>query len=284
MALIPVRAEALSKALVLGVPTGEQWSAYWGRTPREKYDAIFESASVTFIGIFGSYFLSFVIGSPLATLSGTIAFFWILLGPEFKAYQRNWELHGGRQLIDIYYDEYENEDDVFLGIDIDKRGLYGAYYLSSVLHVAVVNNADNAASEEYPLSEFDDYTMDNDEEEQLTGIPYKLRLRIEDKNGRMLQIHARMSEEYLDIKEGMPVASILLSTNPNFNQLAALTDIWIPDVDAWVGDYPYLNKEVFRRLIGRKKIRRLLQKERWLDKSNVDHLYEENEDEYEDYL
>lgn len=275
MALIPAPVPTLTQALVLGVPTGEQWSAYWGRTPRERYDALFEAVSTTFLGLFGSYFLGFVVGTPIATLTGTVALFWVLLGPEFKAYQRNWELRAGRDLVDIFedddyeYDEY-NEDQ-------NNRGLYGAYFLSSVAHVAVVNTADTPASREYPLSEFQDYTMENDEQERISGIPYKLRLRIEDINGRTLQVHARMSEEYLDIQKGMPVASILLSTKADFGQLAALTDIWIPEIDAWVGDYPYLNKEVFRSILGQKKMRTLLENESWIDEEDeyLDEYYDE---------
>jgi hypothetical protein len=90
MALIFAPLSDLSQCLVLGVPTGEQFSTYWGRTSRERVNAIFESCAVTFLGLFAAYFLSFVIGSSLATIFGMVAACWSLLGPQWKAYQRNW--------------------------------------------------------------------------------------------------------------------------------------------------------------------------------------------------
>ena len=85
MALIFAPLSDLNQCLVLGVPTGEQYTAYWGRTSRERINAIFESCTITFLGLFASYFLSFVIGTSLATLFGSVAAFWILLGPQWKA-------------------------------------------------------------------------------------------------------------------------------------------------------------------------------------------------------
>jgi hypothetical protein len=58
----------------------------------------------------------------------------------------------------------------------------------------------------------------------------------------------------------MPVLSILLSTSQKFTSLAALTDFMIPDADAWVGDYPYLNRpEVEARLADDDELWELLQ-------------------------
>ena len=129
----------------------------------------------------------------------------------------------------------------------DEQGLYGSLYFGRVDDVCVVD--DTASLDEYNLDEFQDYDMDSDELEQLAGIPYLLRLRLTDEDGRELQIHARMCEDYLDIQSGMPVTAILLSTSQSFSALAALTDIFIPDADAWVGDYPYLDQNEMEALL-----------------------------------
>ena len=269
MTLIPIEIESLESCLVLGVPTAEQYGAYWGRTSKEQYSAIFESASVTFLGLFMSYFLSFVIGSPLATLFGTIAAFWVLFGPELKAYQRNLDLRGGRDLIDPFmYPENAG------------GGLYGTYFFSSVSNIAVVEDVYSSSNEEYPLYDFLDYTMEKDDEESFYGIPWKLRLCVEDTNGRSLQVHARMSEEYLDIEVGMPVATVLLSTGKEFTKLEALTDFYIPDADCWVGDYPYLNKvEFVNQLVNSRLLSRALEDERGLVVNDSD-----NEGDDDDFI
>ncbi|KAL3918244.1 MAG: hypothetical protein SGILL_004328 [Bacillariaceae sp.] len=160
-------------------------------------------------------------------------FFWTILSPDFKARQRNWEFLGGRNVIDPWM------------VDDDKgrkndQGLFGSLLLGRVDDVCVVE--DTIATEEYDLDDFQDYTPDDDENEQIAGNPYLLRLRVSDDEGRELQVHARLSEDYLEIEQGMPVAGIVLSTSQSFSSLAALTDIYVPDLGCFVGDYPYLNQ------------------------------------------
>lgn len=268
MSLIPIQVDSLESCLVLGVPTAEQYGAYWGRTSKEKYSAIFESATVTFLGLFMSYFISFVIGTPLATLTGTIAAFWVLFGPELKAYQRNLDLRAGRGLVDQWIRPKGGGG-----------GLYGAYLFSCVSNVAVVEDTYSTSNEEYPLSDFQDYTMEKDDEESIYGVPWKLRLCVEDSSGRSLQIHARMSEEYLDIEIGMPVATVLLSLGKDFTKLDALTDFYIPDANCWVGDYPYLNKIEFVRQLNSRVLQRALEDERQID----DDVFDDTSDEEEEF-
>jgi len=246
MALLPIPRESLREIITRNLPTPDQYAAYWGRTSKEQYAFLFESFGVSFLGVFVCYFLSFAVGQFVATILGMIAAFWVVLGPEVKAYQRNWELTGGRDLVDPWTDE----DDFY---DEDKRGLYGAFYFGSISHVRVVENPDSPRDEEYSLNEFADYSMETDEMERINGLPYKLRLRVSDqssgKNERQLQVHARMSEEYLDLEVGMPVCAVLLSTTQTFETLAGLTDFYIPDAGpCWVGDYPYLDRPVVEKI------------------------------------
>lgn len=256
MSLLPIPAPTLNQLLTTTLPTPAQYSTYWGRTSREKYNAIFEAFGVSFLGVFTAYFFSFVVGQFVATILGTVAAFWVLLGPEVKAYQRNWELRGGRELVDPWMSSKNNNNnnnnnrndylDDFDDDDDEVSGLFGAYYFGRVVHASVVEDPMDRSDEEYPLDDptFENYTMETDEQERITGTPYRLRLRITDAGGRTLQVHARMSEEYLDIERGMPVCAVLLSTSVNFDVLAGLTDFFIPDAECWVGDYPYLDRPV----------------------------------------
>ena len=129
---------------------------------------------------------------------------------------------------------------------LDKNGLYGALFLGCIGDVCVVE--DSNANEEFDLSEFGDYRMEDDELERFTGRPYLLRILLQDTTDRELQVHARMSEEYLDLVEGMSCAVILLSTSPEFSELAALTDVFVPEAACWVGDYPYLDRAEMEEL------------------------------------
>lgn len=230
--------EDVQDLLVTGSPSGLQYATYWGRTKRETYNRLLESSIVAFIGVFFSYFLSFVLGGFVATLIGSLFAFWAVLSPDFKARQRNWELLGGRAIVDPWMVEEGIMDGVI--DDGDNAGLYGSLLLGRIEDACVVET--NAATEEYDLYEFQDYNSNEDELEELSGSPYLIRLRISDDDGRELQIHSRLSEDYLGIEPGMPAAGILLSTSPTFSSLSAMSDIYVPDAACFVGDYPYLNR------------------------------------------
>lgn len=238
MALVPLPVADLEDLLVVGTPSGLQYAAYWGRTTREQYGRLFESSVVGLIGLFFSYFLSFVLGGFVATLLGALFAFWAVLSPDLKARQRNWELLGGRPLVDPWTASDRGSA---------QEGLYGSLLVGRIDDACVVE--DTASVEEYDLDEFQDYTREGDELELASGTPYMIRLRVSDDGGRELQIHARLSEEYLAIEAGMPVAGVLLSKSQTFSKLAALTDVYVPDADCFVGDYPYLNRPVMEALL-----------------------------------
>jgi hypothetical protein len=251
MALVPLSVDDLERIISSsGKPTGEQYATYWGRTTKEKFGRFMESMTVTLLGVSFSYCLSFVLGGFVATILGGLFAFWAVLSPEFKAYQRNWEFLGGRQLVDL-------DQVMALNVDPERAGLYGALFLGHLADVCVVEESDSLANEEYDLSEFADYTMETDELDRYTGQPYLLRVQCRDRQGRTLQIHTRLSEEYLQLHPGMPATALLLSTSPKFTKLAALTDILaLPTADnvdqdcgCWIGDYPYLNRPEVEALL-----------------------------------
>jgi hypothetical protein len=251
--LIPLETDELDQLLALGTPTAAQYSTYFGRTSTERYARFVEGAIVSFLGVFFSYFLSFVLGGWVATVCGTMFLFWSVLIPEFKARQRNWEFLGGRALVDPPVDD----DDWSFGersgsssrpqSAARQQGLYGALFLGVVEDACVVQNAEDAV--EYGMDEFADYRMEQDELERFTGSPWLLRVKCVDSTGRRLQVHARLSEEYLDIAAGAGVVGILLSKSPDFTTLAAITDFYCPSAECWIGDYPYLDRAETERLL-----------------------------------
>ena len=164
----------------------------------------------------------------------------------------------------------DDEDD-WRGLPFDKRGLYGAYYATRIEDVCVVDDVLANADEEYDLEDFQSYSMEQDELESVTGIPWKLRLRLMDDEGRGMQVHCRLSEEYLDIQPGMNTVGVLLSTSREFVELAGMTDFCVLEAGpAWVGDYPYLDKDNFLRTLDENGV--------------VDDLweFEEREDEFDE--
>lgn len=259
MSLIPLPVDVLQRVLVTGVPTGAQYSTYWGRTRREQYARGLESAIITFLGVFMAYFMSFVVGGMIATIMGTLFAGWSVLNPEFQAYQRNWELRGGRDLVDPWMMPPSDSSDRWE----DQQGLYGALFVGYIEDVCVVEEATSEV--EFDLKDFTNYRMETDELEAWTGHPYFLRVRASDREaGRTLQVHCRMSEEYLDLRRNQPAVGVLLSTTPSFTTLSAMTDILVPDAECWIGDYPYLDRAEMESLLAEDEdIWDQLQLQRW---------------------
>lgn len=56
--------------------TGDQWKYYWGITETDKFGRLYEAMSMTFFGLWTSWFLTFMIGLPLATVLGTVSVVW----------------------------------------------------------------------------------------------------------------------------------------------------------------------------------------------------------------
>lgn len=143
------------------------------------------------------------------------------------------------------------------GLDPEQAGLYGGLFVGHIAHVCVVEDSEDSEMDEYDLASFRDYTMETDELDRYSGQPYLLRIRCTDRLGRTLQIHTRLSEDYLGLQPGMSSAMLLLSTSPAFAKLAALTDIFVlmsdnddNDIEGcWIGDYPYLDRIEFEALL-----------------------------------
>jgi hypothetical protein len=189
---------------------------------------------------------SFVLGGFVATILGSIFLFWSIFSPQLQAYQRNWELRGGRELVDPWI--VAERKNIF-NDDESKQGLYGSLFLGRLEDVCVVEEVSAPASEEFDLKDFSDYNMESDELERWAGTPYLIRVNAQDLDGRTLQVHARMSEEYVDLEPGLPVVGVMLSTSQRFTTLAALTDIFVPDLGCWIGDYPYLDRAEMEQLL-----------------------------------
>ena len=155
-----------------------------------------------------------------------------------------------RMSSDGYDFDYDDSDNEAGGLSSEsKQGLYGALFLGQIQDVCVVEEEGSPASDEYDLSDFSDYNMEEDEQEKWAGSPYLIRVNAQDKEGRTLQVHARMSEEYIDLEPGQPVLGVMLSLSQKFTSLAGLTDIFVPDVKCWIGDYPYLNRAETEQLL-----------------------------------
>ena len=75
-----------------------------------------------------------------------------------------------------------------------------------------------------------------------------LVLVLEDEEGYLGKISFPMENKHSFLKKGENVRCLVSSDSRNFNSKLVLTDAWLPDLNLWVGDYPYLLRPAFEEI------------------------------------
>lgn len=148
--------------------TGDQWKYYWGITETDKFGRLYEAMSMTFFGLWTSWFLTFMIGLPLATVLGTVSrsphrgseyksdaappscranlcagclvtqiflFYWIL-APGLAAYRRNVSFRGMK-----------------FARHLDDDGIFGALFSGKIVRVGrITQNREYNRPEAFVMS------------------------------------------------------------------------------------------------------------------------------------
>jgi hypothetical protein len=74
-------------------------------------------------------------------------------------------------------------------------------------------------------------------------------LELGDRAGFVTTIRVPMQRQYKRIQPRQAVCMILMSNDPNFNRISKITsDAYIPQLNLWISDYPYLRRDVFTDL------------------------------------
>ena len=75
-----------------------------------------------------------------------------------------------------------------------------------------------------------------------------LVLELEDEDGYLEKLSFPMENKHSQIRIGSSIRCLLTSNNRNFDRDFYLTDAWLPDMNLWVGEYPYLLRPAFEEI------------------------------------
>jgi len=75
-----------------------------------------------------------------------------------------------------------------------------------------------------------------------------LILELEDEDGYLEKISFPMENKHSQIRIGANIRCLITSNNLNFDRDFFLTDAWLPDLNLWVGEYPYLLRPAFEEI------------------------------------
>lgn len=76
-----------------------------------------------------------------------------------------------------------------------------------------------------------------------------LTLLTMDESGRTLEIITEWQESYEALRVGMSFKTVIMSPRSDFSELGSVTDGYVPESNSWVGDYPYLSKDMFKSFV-----------------------------------
>ncbi len=75
-----------------------------------------------------------------------------------------------------------------------------------------------------------------------------LTIELEDEDGYLSKISFPMEKRHSIITRGLRVKCLVSANERSFNGKLFLTDVWLPEINLWVGDYPYLLRPAFEEI------------------------------------
>ena len=76
-----------------------------------------------------------------------------------------------------------------------------------------------------------------------------LIVKIEDENGRDLEVITQWKDDYKRLRPQMRCEAAIASPDEAYGALTMVTEVRVPAAQAWIGDYPYLNRAKFIRYV-----------------------------------
>tara|TARA_B100000902_G_scaffold377832_1_gene410469 strand:- start:352 stop:996 length:645 start_codon:yes stop_codon:yes gene_type:complete len=75
-----------------------------------------------------------------------------------------------------------------------------------------------------------------------------LVLELEDEDGYLEKLSFPMENKHSKIRIGSNIKCLVTSNNRNFERDFYLSDAWLPDINLWVGEYPFLLRPAFEEI------------------------------------
>ena len=77
-------------------------------------------------------------------------------------------------------------------------------------------------------------------------------LNIDDEDGFIGNISFPLQNKFNILTKGMRVHCVVFSNRRDFNNIQAISDAWCPEINLWVGYYPFLLRPAFEEFVNRR--------------------------------
>ena len=79
-------------------------------------------------------------------------------------------------------------------------------------------------------------------------------LDIEDEDGLIGNISFPLQNKFNILTKGMRINSVVFSNRRDFSNIQAISDAWCPEINLWVGNYPFLLRPAFEEFVNRRTL------------------------------
>lgn len=203
--LVPITREKFEQLIPL-IAIGPQYAFYWG-----KFQDFVKRLLISVIAIVVVLLLSLVLGEgfdALRLLLGMTAGLYWLWAPVYWASMRNAEC---------------------------RRYKYSGFWRGRVADVYVTEEL--IGTEETVNNRGELVIVENRER--------RLNLEVEDETGFTAQLQVPLRRLHKGIAAGQIAEMLVMSNQPDLGRIAQTSDIYIPRLNLWVSDYPYVQRDMF---------------------------------------
>lgn len=188
------------------IATGPQYAYYWG-----KWRDLLNRLLISVVAVVVILILDVVLGEgaqALILLLGVIAGLYWLWSPVYWASLRN--------------NRY-------------RRFPYSGFWRGRILEIFLT---EDLIGEEETVNQRGELVINEIRER-------RINLVIGDETGFEIELQAPLQRLYKAISPGQIAELLVLSRQPNLAKIDKFTDAYIPSLNLWIGEYPYLQRDVF---------------------------------------
>ena len=188
------------------IATGKQYNYYWG-----KWSDVLNRLLISVVGVVVVVILDVLLGDQgealILLVGGIMSLYWLWC-PVYQASRRN---------------------------AANRRFKYAGFWRGRVLEVFLT---EELIGEEETVNQRGELVIVENRERWINLV-------LGDETGFELQVQAPLQRIYKGIKPGQTAELLVLSNNLDLSQINKISDAYIPQQNIWVGQYPYIQRDVF---------------------------------------
>lgn len=240
--LIPINREKFEQLIPL-IATGLQYNYTWGKARDFLNRLLISVLGVVVVWVMSLFFKGGF--DAIALMLGVAAGFYWLWGPIYWASRRNSKFR-----------DYK----------------YSGFWRGRVLNIYVT---EELTREEEDVNQKGELVIIENRER-------RLNIEVGDETGFRVELQVPLKRLYKQIARGQVAEMLVVGYQPSLNRLESFTDIYLPERNLWVSDYPYLQRQIFEQLSQQISLDRPPKYPPKYSPKYPDNNYRD-EEEYEDY-